>query len=53
METWKLLAEQRVHARPTTEADAKAALEWIAAREGKSLGQLVDELRGHAERPAA
>jgi hypothetical protein len=42
---WTLLAEQRVYARPATEEDAKAALEWLAAREGKPLGQLVEEIR--------
>ena len=46
METpWKALAEQIVHARPTTDDDAKHVLEWIASREGKSLLQLVEELR--------
>ncbi|MEA2314611.1 MAG: hypothetical protein QOI03_1303 [Solirubrobacteraceae bacterium] len=39
------LAEQRVHARPTSEEEARAALEWIAGREGKTLGQLVEEIR--------
>jgi hypothetical protein len=39
-----LLAERRVCARPTTEEDARAALEWIAAHEGKTLVQLVEEL---------
>jgi hypothetical protein len=44
--TW--LAEQRLHARPTSEDEAKAALEWIAAREGKTLPQLVEELHGRS-----
>jgi hypothetical protein len=42
---WTRLAEQRVHARPSTEEDAKAALEWFAAHEGKTLVQLVEELQ--------
>jgi hypothetical protein len=42
---WTELAQQRVYARPATEEDAKAALEWIAAHEGKELGQLVEEIR--------
>jgi hypothetical protein len=51
METaWMVLAEQRVYARPTTEEDAIAALQWIAAHEGKTLVQLVEEL--HALPPA-
>ena len=41
---WRTLAEQVVHARPSTDEDAKHALQWIAAREGKTLGELVDEL---------
>jgi hypothetical protein len=41
---WTLLAEQRVYARPETDDDAKDALEWIAAQEGKTLAQLVDEI---------
>jgi hypothetical protein len=45
---WRLLAEQRVYARPASEEDGKAALEWIAAREGKTLGELVDELQAAA-----
>ena len=39
------LAQQRVYARPTTEEDARDALEWIAAREGKTLDELIEELR--------
>jgi hypothetical protein len=47
---WTRLAEQRVYARPSTEEDAKAALEWLAAHEGKTLAQLVEELQtGAAE----
>ena len=42
---WRALAELRVFARPATEEDARDALEWIAAREGKTLGELVQELR--------
>jgi hypothetical protein len=53
METaWRLLAERRVHARPSTEEDARAALEWIAAREGKTLAQLVEELSAAVPRTA-
>jgi len=44
------LAEQVVHARPSTDEDAKHALQWIAAREGKTLGELVEELRAGNER---
>lgn len=49
------LAEQRFHARPTSEDEARAALEWVAAREGKTLLQLLDELHGASqrERPVA
>jgi hypothetical protein len=44
------LAEQRLHARPTSEDEARAALEWVAAREGKTLYELVLELHAtHAE----
>ena len=39
------LAEKRLHARPMDESEAQAALEWVAAREGKTYGQLIDELR--------
>jgi hypothetical protein len=46
-----LLAERRVHARPASDEEAKAALEWIAAHEGKTLVRLVEEL--HAPRPLA
>jgi len=49
---WRLLAEQRVYARPASEEDGKAALEWIAAREGKTLGQLVEEIQAAAPRRA-
>ena len=42
---WTLLAQRRVYALPETDEDARDALEWIAAREGKTLGQLVDELQ--------
>jgi hypothetical protein len=43
------LAERRFHARPTTEDEARAALEWVAAREGKTLVELVEELHQAAE----
>ena len=46
---WRALAELRVFARPATDEDARDALEWIAAREGKTLAQLVEELRGGAQ----
>jgi hypothetical protein len=39
------LAELLVHARPTSDEDAKGVLEWVATREGKSVTELVDELR--------
>ncbi len=42
---WQELAEQVVFARPATDDDARGVLEWVAMREGKSLSQLVDELR--------
>jgi hypothetical protein len=38
-----------VYARPSTEEEAQAALQWIAAREGKTLVELVEEL--HAVDP--
>ncbi len=38
------LAEQRVHARPTSEQVARETLEWIAAREHKTLAELVEEM---------
>lgn len=44
------LAEQLVHARPASEDEARAALEWIAAKEGKRLDALVAE---HAGRPSS
>jgi hypothetical protein len=47
------LAEQRLHARPTSEDEARAALEWVAAREGKTLSELVLELQAQAQGPAA
>ena len=55
-EDWTLLAERRVYARPASDEEAKAALEWIAAHEGKTLVQLVEELhtprpRGHGAAP--
>ena len=46
---WRALAELRVFARPTTDEDARDALEWIAAREGKTLGELVEELRARVQ----
>jgi len=46
---WRALAELRVFARPTTDEDARDALEWIAAHEGKTLGELVDELRARVQ----
>jgi hypothetical protein len=39
------LLEQRVRARPTSEDEAKQALEWLARHEGKTLPELVEELR--------
>jgi hypothetical protein len=39
------VAEELVHARPADEDEAKAVLEWIAAREGKRLSELVAECR--------
>ena len=47
--TLRTLAEQVVHARPSTDEDAEHALQWIAAREGKTLGELVEELRARNE----
>jgi hypothetical protein len=41
----KILAEQLVFAQPRTAEDARDTLEWVAARQGKTLPQLVDELR--------
>jgi hypothetical protein len=37
------LAEELVHARPASEDEARAALEWIAARDGKGLAELIEE----------
>lgn len=37
------VAERLVHPRPATEDEAIAALEWIAAREGKALEELMKE----------
>jgi hypothetical protein len=37
------LAEEIVYARPTSEEEARRALEWLAAREGKGLGELIEE----------
>jgi hypothetical protein len=45
------LAEQRVFARPADEDEARSALEWIAAREGKTLTQLIEELHAAGPRP--
>lgn len=42
------LAEPRVHARPANEDEARAALEWLAAREGKTFSQLLAELETHS-----
>jgi hypothetical protein len=42
---WKELAEQLVFARPITDDDARGVLEWVATRDGKSVPQLVEELR--------
>jgi hypothetical protein len=39
------VAESLVHARPETEDEAKAVLEWIAAREGKGVAELIEERR--------
>ncbi len=39
------LVERRLYARPTSEDEARDALEWIAQREGKSLSQLIEEIR--------
>jgi hypothetical protein len=44
------LVEQRVFARPTSEDEAKAVLEWLASREGKTLAQLVEEQLGVSAR---
>jgi len=50
---WRALAEELVCARPTTDEDAKDALRWIASREGKTLGELVDELRSRGDHASA
>ena len=42
---WKLLAEQLLQERSPSEQSAKAALEWLAEREGKTLAELAEELR--------
>ena len=43
LDPYTLVAERLVHARPTTEGEAIAVLEWIAAREGKRLDELMQE----------
>jgi hypothetical protein len=45
--TWDLieLVEQLVYARPTSEREARAALEWLAARDGKDVSELIEERR--------
>ena len=40
---WELLAEQLLQKRSSSEQSAKAALEWLAEREGKTLAQLIRE----------
>ena len=42
---WKLLAKQLLQERSSSEQSAKAALEWLAEREGKTLAELAEELR--------
>jgi hypothetical protein len=37
------LAEELVYARPVSEDEARAALEWIAARDGKGLAEFIEE----------
>jgi hypothetical protein len=37
------IAQELVHARPETEDEARAALEWIAARRGMALHELMAE----------
>jgi hypothetical protein len=39
------LAEELVYARPVSEDEARAALEWIAARDGMGLAELIEERR--------
>ena len=45
---WRLLADQLLHGQPASEESAKAALEWLAAREDKTLAELSEELRALA-----
>jgi hypothetical protein len=45
---FRRVAEKLVHARPESEEEARAALEWIAAREGKALDELMKERSGGA-----
>jgi hypothetical protein len=40
-----VIAEGLVHARPETEDEARAALEWIAVRRGVALHELIEEHR--------
>jgi hypothetical protein len=40
------LAEGLVHARPASEDEAREALEWIAARRGTTLEELMREQGG-------
>jgi hypothetical protein len=39
------IAEQLVHARPETEDEARAALEWIAVHRGMGLDELLIRLQ--------
>jgi hypothetical protein len=42
------LVEQLVYARPASEREARAALEWLAARDGKHVSELIEERRKSA-----
>jgi hypothetical protein len=43
------LVEQLVYARPSSEREARAALEWLAARDGKNVNELIEERRKIAQ----
>jgi hypothetical protein len=45
--------EPHVYARPAFEQQATTALAWVAAREGKTLVQLVQELHAPGSSEAA
>jgi hypothetical protein len=43
------LVEQLVYARPASAGEARAALEWLAARDGKNVDELIAERRASTQ----